>query len=221
MFHGLYQLGMDGFQTTAFTDEVTPSNIGYTQPILHSVTDYQTVQACIARSVEVSKKLNQKYTFITFDYAAAKIAFDIVWDQSSPYKNVIVHLGAFHTMCSYMGALGKMMSGSGFEEVIIEAGMCASGSINQVIRGSHYNRAMRIHQHVPEALERLLLEKFTSQYSFNIRQVDELKSLAAHPCYENCADVMENEDYISFTDQFQNFKQQVRNGQLGKQLSYG
>jgi hypothetical protein len=138
-------------QTTAFTDEVTPSNIGYMQPILHPITDYQTVQECIARSVEVSKKLNQKYTFITFDYAAAKIAFDIVWDK-----------------------------------------------------------------HVLEALERLLLEKFTSQYSFNIRQVDELKSLAVHPCYENCADVMENEDNISFTDQFQNFKQQVRNGQLGK-----
>jgi hypothetical protein len=94
--------------------------------------------------------------------------------------------------------------------------VCASGSINQVIRGSHYNRAMRIHQHELEALERLLLEKFTSRYSFDIRQVDELKSLAVHSCYENCADVMENEDYISFTDQFQNFKQQVRNGQLEK-----
>jgi hypothetical protein len=85
---------------------------------IHSICCYVTIN--IARSVEVSKKLNQKYTFITFDYAAAKIAFDIVWDQPSLYKDVIVHLGAFHTMCSYMGALGKNLHGSVGENDVLE-----------------------------------------------------------------------------------------------------
>jgi len=45
-------------------------------------------------------------------------------------------------MCSYMGSLGKMMCESGFEDIVIEAGLCASGSIEQVTSGKHYNRAM-------------------------------------------------------------------------------
>jgi len=122
-------------KTTGDTGEIEQSRIEYTKPILHPITDYATVQECHMTSMEVTQKFNQQFTFVTFDYAAARIAFDIVWD--------IVHLGAFHTMCSYMGALSKMMAGSGFEEVLIEAGACASGSINQVMNGSHYNRAMR------------------------------------------------------------------------------
>jgi len=54
-------------------------------------------------------------------------------------------------MCSYMGAIGKMMSGSGLVEIIIEAGVCASGSIAKVITGKHYNRALRVHQLMLEA----------------------------------------------------------------------
>ena len=56
-------------------------------------------------------------------------------------------------MCSYMGAIGKMMNGSGLEEIIIESGVCASGSIAKVIAGKHYNRALRVHQLMLEACE--------------------------------------------------------------------
>ena len=67
-------------------------------------------------------------------------------------------------MCSYMGAMGKMMAGSGFEELIIEAGICASGSINKVIAGKHYNRVMRTHQLMLDALERLLLQAYMATF---------------------------------------------------------
>jgi hypothetical protein len=64
-----------------------------------------------------------------------------------------------------MGAIGKMMAGSGFDEVVIEAGVRASGSINQVMSGKHYNRAVRVHQHVLDAVTRLLLQSFCSHYA--------------------------------------------------------
>jgi len=63
-------------------------------------------------------------------------------------------------MCSYMGAIRKMMCGSGFEDIVAEAGLCASGSIDQVMTGRHYNRALRIHQCMLDCLERLLLRSF-------------------------------------------------------------
>jgi hypothetical protein len=207
-------------RTTATGDSVQLSNIGYMQPILHPITNYQTVQECIIRSVEVTRKLNQQFTFVTFDYAAAKIAFDIVWDKPAVYKNVVVHLGAFHTMCSYMGALGKMMSGSGFEEIIIEAGVCASGSISQVVSGSHYNRAMRVHQLMLDALERLLMDKFTSQSKHDVTQSEEMQLLAQNPSFEGCSVVVNSSKYMDFAEEYLKFKDEVRKGSMGKTAQF-
>jgi len=93
------------------------------------------------------------------DLAAAKIAMDIIWNDSEKFGNVVILLGAFHIMCSYLGTLGKMMTGSGLEEIVVQAGVCAGGSIDKVCSGKHYNRAMRMHQLVVEAVERLLYQK--------------------------------------------------------------
>ena len=41
-----------------------------------------------------------------------------------------------------IGALGKYMQGSGFEDVVIESGICASGSLKKVMSGKHYNHAL-------------------------------------------------------------------------------
>ena len=67
-------------------------------------------------------KLEQEYTFITMDLAAVKIAYDIQWNVGQKFAKLLINLGPFHIICSYMGALGKMMTGSSFENVLLEAG---------------------------------------------------------------------------------------------------
>jgi len=137
--------------------EVTQKSvIGYMAPILFPITDYATVQECLTTSIEACSKLQQKYALITMDLAAAKIALDIKWSEPETFCDVIINPGAFHVMCSYLGALGKMMSGSGFEDVVIEANFCVSGSITHVMSRKHYNRSMRVHQIVVDAVEWLL-----------------------------------------------------------------
>ena len=203
-------------KTTGDTGEIKQSRIGYMKPILHPITDYATVQECLVISMEATQKVQQQVTFVTFDYAAARIAFDIMWDKPAVFSNVVVHLGAFHTMCSYMGALGKMMAGSGFEDVLIEAGTCASGSINQVMNGSHYNRATKVHKLMVDALERLLLRQFTSQSPLEQSQKSQLEVLAACPCFECLVEVMSNTECMEFIEQYSAFKTGVRNGDLGQ-----
>ena len=55
--------------------------------------------------------------------AAAKKEYDIVWKEPDVYGKVIIHLGGFHTMLSYLATLGNFIKGSGFEEIAIEAGL--------------------------------------------------------------------------------------------------
>ena len=53
-----------------------------------------------------------------------------------------------------------LVESSGFEDVVFQAGLCTSGSLNGVIKASHYNRAWFVHSLFSEALERLLLTRF-------------------------------------------------------------
>jgi len=66
-------------QTCEQKDAVIPPRIGYMKTILHPVTDFATVKKCLTISMEVTQKLNQEYTLVTMDLAAAKIAYDVNW----------------------------------------------------------------------------------------------------------------------------------------------
>ena len=39
-------------------------------------------------------------------------------------------------MVAFFGVIGRLVSGSGFEDVLFQAGHCTSGSINGAISGS-------------------------------------------------------------------------------------
>lgn len=136
------------------------STVDYMVPIHKPITENATVQQVLRLCQQATKDVNQEVTIITFDLAVVMKAYSIIWQNPEEFQNILVRIGVFHTICSYLGVLGKMMSGSGFEDIIIEAGICASGSIDQVLRGKHYNRAMRVHKLMYEALEHILLHSF-------------------------------------------------------------
>lgn len=76
--------------------------------------------------------------------------------KAEVFKDAIVHTGGFHMICAYMGALGKSIRGSGFEDILIESNICAGGS-SEVMSGKHNNHSLRVHKLVVEAWERFLL----------------------------------------------------------------
>jgi len=94
---------------------------------MNPITQLSTVQQCLQTSIEISRKLGQQYTFETFDLAAAKLAYNVIWSKPECYKEVFIHLGAFHITCCYLGAVGKLMTGSGIVEIVLESGICSSG----------------------------------------------------------------------------------------------
>ena len=52
------------------------------------------------------------------------------------------------------------MAGSGLSYLIFKAGLIGTGSMQGVLTGKHYDRAMHCHNIVLESLERVLLEQF-------------------------------------------------------------
>jgi len=201
---------------------VHQSRIGYMAPILHPITDFATVKECLDTSMAVSSKVKQEYTMVTMDLAAAKIAYDLIWAEEDKYRKVLLNLGPFHVMCSYMGAIGKMMCGSGFEDIVVDAGLCASGSIDQVMTGRHYNRALRIHQRMLDCLERLLLKSFQETLPANTvtESLHAAAFLANQPTAVNVCMTTDSDSCMDFMKGYDRFKERVRQGEFGKTAQF-
>ena len=56
---------------------------------------------------------------------------------------------------------GHTLNGSGMSDVLLEVGLISSGSINGVLSGKHYSRAMNCHRIMLESLEGMQLKKMS------------------------------------------------------------
>ena len=83
-------------------------------------------------------------------------------------------------MQAFFGAIGLYVSGSGFEDIIFQLGLCQPGSMNALIKGKHYNQAWLIHESFAEALSRMFIEKYVEKSlvensDSSVSNVDELR----------------------------------------------
>lgn len=194
------------------------TTVDYMVPIHKPITENITVQQILRICQKASQDVNQEVTIITFDLAVVMKAYSIMWQNPEEFGDVLVRIGVFHTICSYLGVLGKMMTGTGFEDIVIEAGICASGSLDQVMRGKHYNRAMRVHKLMYETLERLLLQSFfaTTEGSgiFNSNLQEKLEVFIQSP--SGLDEILDSDSFNQLYSKFSAFKDAIRQGDHGK-----
>lgn len=216
--------GWKGWLSAAtMSQKETKSLIHYMPPINASVNELSTVKQILQVSQDATKETGQSTTFVTFDLAVARKAYALIWQNPESYKHVFVHLGVFHTMMSYLGAVGKLMKGSGLEEIVIEAGLCASGSLEKVLAGKHYNRAMRVHTHVLEALERLLFASFLQNTGSGELLKDfhsKAKEIEHRMDPSLVQNIISSEALTDVFAQYQVFKQQTAAGNFGKTAQF-
>jgi len=79
-------------------------------------------------------------------------AYPLVWNSPQKYEKHIILIGTFHLVCAYMKMIGKKMAGTGLRDVLVEAGLISGGSLDGVISGKHYNRALHCHKAILECL---------------------------------------------------------------------
>ena len=127
-------------------DEVPKlSRVDYMSPIISPITENRPYYSTTC-SEDVSASMNQKLaknTYLLWPYSG-KEGLCPGLATAQVFADVIVRIGGFHItcICVFMGALGKYVRCSGFEEILIDSGICARGSIEKVITGKHYNRVL-------------------------------------------------------------------------------
>ena len=109
----------------------------------------------------------------------------------------------------------KKASGSGYAEILLEAGLVTSGCLKSVLSGKAYTKALFNLKATVEALERLLFEVFMEEIETEIRP-EALLVLLQKVNRQTLDDALTDESTTHLINLYQEFKTKVRNGHLGK-----
>ena len=122
------------------TGKVRPrkSTIDYFTRIIQPFTDCATAKELLRQSEEATKEAGQDYVLNTFDLGGCMKVFPMIWVDPKLYEKHIVLAGAFHTGMNYINQLtGRKMKGSGYAEILIEAGLVTSVTLQRQPYTSH------------------------------------------------------------------------------------
>ena len=104
---------------------------------------------------------------VVIDQALYAKACEVTWKNRDVYDYIILRLRTFHTICNLLSIIGKRFQDAGLRDICIESGILAEGSVSSVIEGKMYNRAVRVHKYIYEALFRLIWKQFIPWVSAN------------------------------------------------------
>ena len=82
---------------------------------------------------------------------------ELKYENKEKFRYVLPGLSPFHTQCSYIYAIFKRIEGSEVRDLVVKAGLIADGSVDQALKGKHYNRALRLYKLLYEALARIFI----------------------------------------------------------------
>ena len=92
-----------------------------------------------------------------FDQALCAKVCELVWKNPDTFHPIVLIMGVFHTICTMLAVIGKRFGDAGLRDLSVESGVIADGSIAGVKK---YNRAIRLHKLMYEALLRLAWSGF-------------------------------------------------------------
>lgn len=118
-------------------------------------SNYDTIYTVLNFASKKCTTMNQDTCFVTFDQPLYIKARDVV-EKTPMLSNVIVRLGGFHLLMSFMGAIGYIMTGSGLKELL--SIIYAPNTVEKMFTGHAYARAVRGHGFVYLALSKIIFK---------------------------------------------------------------
>ena len=102
--------------------------------------------------------------------------------------------------------IGKRYSESGFEDILIEADLYGSNTVAKIIESKSYNRGVRAHKLMLEALLRLKWEAFCQWAAQESEQID---TTSVDEALRECNVAIEKEDMHLLGDMLLNMCKEI------------
>ncbi|KAG1672177.1 Peptidylprolyl isomerase domain and WD repeat-containing protein 1 [Nymphon striatum] len=120
-------------------------------------------------TIDYFNPINQPFTEYSVIRELLKRSEDATLEFPEEYKKHVITLRPFHTVMNYIGMLtGHKCMGSGYSEILLEAGLVTSGCLKSVLKRKEYAKDLFSLKTVSEAMERLLIECFSEEEDINV-----------------------------------------------------
>ena len=129
---------------------VVGDRVGYLPTINAPATSMATIHEMIAQSMRIKDQLGLSSIVVVCDQAINYRALEIKWKHPERFLSIILWMGAFHSVCTFIAVIGKRFGDAGLRDIAIESGVISEGSVKNVLDPRTYNRAIRFHKLVYE-----------------------------------------------------------------------
>ena len=147
---------------------VNQDTIGYLPTINAPATALSTVNKILTQALNIEESLDLKEIVCVLDQALYAEAADIAWKHRGKFQSIVLRMGVFHTICNFLGIIGKRFLDAWLRDVAVESEIIMEGSVDRVLSGHYYNRGILLHNLVYEALQRLIWKSFLSWFEQNL-----------------------------------------------------
>jgi len=196
---------------------VVQDTVSYLPTINAPATEMSTVNEVLEQTHAIMQSLQLNKIVCVFDQALYAKAAEVLWKQEK-FKNIIIRMGVFHTIGNLLSTIGKRFQDAGLRDLCVESGVIAEGSVSGVMDGRRYNRAVRLHKLVYEALMRLAWKGFLpwleENHSRNIHHLDgtlkNINSFHSNVSQGTFQELMETESCTHILKLFQVYLETLR-----------
>ena len=91
------------------------SVVGYSQVIDASPTELSTVYTLLKKSVAMGKDIGVQDIMVVLDLAIYAKVVEVRWQKREELNRVVIRLGAFHAVCTFIALLGNDSSVQGLK----------------------------------------------------------------------------------------------------------
>lgn len=210
-FSNAHSLGWNSFMEKMYKNSNYQTSKIIPLPFVNNPpSDYNTIFTVLSKAAADNKlKHNQKRCFVTFDqplyFKAREILASVESNELNELSAITVRLGGFHTLMSFLGAIGFIMDGSGLKKALCE--IYAEKSVEKMLTGHDYSRAIRGHFLMYQALSNIAFE------SLQLSEMEKglLNELLEDLGEEHFIDDIEKEEYIEINNKYMEHLQKIKN----------
>ena len=132
-----------GYQSFIAVKHSSRTVVGYSPIVDAKPEDMSTVYTVMEKCTEISHALGRSFSVQTMDQQLYCIAKQVMWHLPVEFNNHTLRLGSFHTQCCFISSIGQLWGDVGLREILIDSGVYASVTVDQILSGKQYKRAVR------------------------------------------------------------------------------
>lgn len=188
----------------------------YFDTINHPFTEYETMEELLRVSKEATQAVGQEYPIGTYDLGGCMKILPMIWKDLEQYGKEISLIGGFHLGMRFIGKLCAVkMKGSGYMEILLEAGLVTGGCMKNVENGTAYSKALHDLKAASEGFERMMIDQFVKEEDVMISP-RALLDLVTEVSRENLDKALSDESTRAVFDKYINYQEnKVKKGHLG------